>query len=256
MQQLATHSKKLYISWALAFVLNIVIAFAFARAIKLYTIKTSKVYAIYLVSQTGLQNTQQNTKTKNNIENLNTQKKLATIKTTNTKKSELIIPQKTYNFSKTQMNDTFDSKINIKDNLEPLDISKNTQNAQIKPTSSQTNSATPVNSYSSTKITTGDNLQNLTNIQIKPQIANWIENHKFYPQEAVFKGEEGKIQLVFVIDKNGFLQNISILKKSPYDSLNKAAIKIVHNSSPVPHQLLTNVNLPFYAKINIIFKLE
>lgn len=251
MQQLATHSKKLHLSWSLAFVINIIIALAFARAIKLYTINTSsRIYTIYLVFKTDTK-IAQNKESKNIKENLNLQTKPASIKHTNTKKSPIIIPQKNDNFLKPQTNN---AKIDTKNHLETLNTSKVTQNIQNQPTDYQTNSTTLKNS----SITTNSNgsFQNLVDIQTQPEIANWIENHKFYPQEAVFKGEEGKIQMVFVIDKNGFLRNISILKKSSYDSLNKAAIKIIRNSSPVPSKLLTNVNLPFYAKINIVFKLE
>jgi protein TonB len=251
MQQLATHSKKLHISWALAFALNMLIAFAFAQLFKLYTIKTSKIYTIYLVSKADAQNTQKNKITQNTKKNQNIQTKPAPAKFTNIKKSSIPTQQKTDNFPKTQINN---ARLSTKNHLESQILPKTAQNIQNQSTDYQSNATILTNSSILTNH--GNSFQNPIDIQTQPQIANWIENHKFYPQEAIFRGEEGKIQLVFVIDKNGSLQNISVLKKSPYDSLNKAAIKIIHNSSPVPRKLLTNVNLPFYAKINIIFKLE
>jgi protein TonB len=243
MQQLATHSKKLHVSWALAFALNLLIFFAFAQLFKPYTIKTSKIYTIYLVSKTVAQNTK---KTQD------TQTKPMPAKLTNIKKSSIHTQQETDNFPKTQINDA--NKISTNNHLESQSFPKIAQNIQNQSTDNQSEATTLKNPSIVTNL--GNSFQNPIDIQTQPQIANWIENHKFYPQEAIFRGEEGKIQMIFVIDKNGSLQNISILKKSPYDSLNKAAIKIIHNSSPVPGKLLTNVSLPFYAKINIIFKLE
>jgi protein TonB len=252
MQHLATHSKKLHISWALAFALNIAIAFGFAQLFKTYTIKTSKIYTIYLVSKTDTQLTQKNKNPQSITKNQDIQIKPVSDKFASTKKSLISTQQKTNYFQKTQINN---AKISTKNHLESQSSPKIIQNTRNQLTNYQ-NNATFSLKNSSILTNTGDSPQNPTDIQTQPQITSWIENHKFYPQEAIFRGEEGKIQLVFVIDKNGALQNISVLKKSPYDSLNKAAVKIVHNSSPVPKKLLTNVDLPFYAKINIIFKLE
>ncbi|MGC8616066.1 MAG: TonB family protein [Desulfurella sp.] len=248
MQRLTTHSKP--ISWALAFLLNMAIVVGFAQLFKLYTIKTSKIYTVDIYNVNQYQKT------------IRANQTLTQIKPENTKKSL---------FQKIPKNDISNQTINhnrtlITQKAPPLKNDRkffaNAQNdnESLTPTNQSTNQpqTSPIQSPQTTTVNTNspNTLANPIDIQNTPQIANWIEKHKFYPQEAIFKGEEGKIKLVFLIDKNGYLKNISILEKSPYDSLNKAAIKIIHNSSPVPQKLLTNVNLPFYAKINIIFKLE
>ncbi|AHF97760.1 hypothetical protein DESACE_02445 [Desulfurella acetivorans A63] len=250
MQRLTTHSKP--ISWALAFLLNMAIVMGFAQLFKFYHIKTSKIYTVDIYNVNQYQKTIRANQTLTQIKPENTKKSLfqkipkndisnQTINHNRTLITQKALPLKNdRKFFANAQNDnaSFPQTITNKSGSQP-------QTSPIQNPQTATYDANPSN-------TSTDPID----IQSTPQIANWIEKHKFYPQEAIFKGEEGKIKLVFLIDKNGYLKNISILDKSPYDSLNKAAIKIIHNSSPVPQKLLTNVNLPFYAKINIIFKLE
>ncbi len=85
----------------------------------------------------------------------------------------------------------------------------------------------------------------------------WINKHKFYPMEALYKEQEGKIGLSFTINSNGFITGININSPSGYNILNKAAVRIVKNSSPIPKTLLSSISsFPAKAKINIVFKLE
>jgi len=85
----------------------------------------------------------------------------------------------------------------------------------------------------------------------------WINKHKFYPTEALYKEDEGKIELSFTINSNGKIVNINMQSPSQYDILNVAAIAIVKNSSPIPKRLLNSINsFPLKAQINIVFKIE
>lgn len=241
MQRLATNSN-IFIALIIAIFVNLTTCWVFAQLFKFYAIKNSKVYTVYIDSN------EIHSLSKNNYKKPIAQNQISYAKLhhdqhiqppninkiTKALPSKLHLPQKNSAISPNQ------KKIAISDN---------------QPIQSQANNTTSKNT-TETFSSVQNNYENPTDIQNEPKIAHWIDKHKFYPQEAIFKGEEGKIKLVFLIDKNGYLQNISVIEKSQYDSLNKAAIKIVCNSSPIPHQLLANVNLPMYAKINIIFKLE
>ncbi len=85
----------------------------------------------------------------------------------------------------------------------------------------------------------------------------WINKHKFYPTEALYKEDEGKIGLSFTINSNGKIANINVKNPSQYNVLNAAAVAIVKNSSPIPKRFLEAVsNFPLRARINIVFKIE
>ncbi len=85
----------------------------------------------------------------------------------------------------------------------------------------------------------------------------WINKHKFYPTEALYKEDEGEIGLSFIINASGKIENIDVKKPSQYDVLNAAAKAIVKNSSPIPKRLLGKIgSFPLKAQINIVFKIE
>ncbi len=100
-----------------------------------------------------------------------------------------------------------------------------------------------------------DHISGYIDIKKFPKIKGWIEKHKFYPREAIFEQEEGVVRVTFLISRNRNITNIDITKKSPYRSLNEAALKILKTSSPIPASLVSNINLPIYAHINIFFRL-
>ncbi len=244
MQASVINFKKI-IAFLAALVLNMIVSLAFARLFSAFITKQQKVYTVYVYTnaQTNLSKSTHAKSTnhffvsqKTPLHSVNSQHKilkqaqpLYTQTIAQNQPSEIKTPTKTFENSKNA-----------------VEVNSEQTSASYK--ALQENISSKANSKAINA--------NAIDIQSKPQIANWIEKHKFYPQKAIFKGEQGKIKLVFFIDKDGNLQNISILEKTEYDTLNKAAIKILHDSSPIPKKLLTNVNLPFYAKINIIFKLE
>ncbi|WP_169309474.1 energy transducer TonB [Hippea maritima] len=90
-----------------------------------------------------------------------------------------------------------------------------------------------------------------------PSIFNWISSHKFYPISAIYKEEEGRVNLSFYIKKDGTITHINTIKKS-YEELNKAALKILKSSSPIPADILKSarIKLPAYVVLAVTFKLE
>jgi len=90
-----------------------------------------------------------------------------------------------------------------------------------------------------------------------PSIYSWIASHKFYPIEALFKDEQGSVTTMFTINTDGTLTNIKISKGS-FKSLNKATVKIIENSSPIPKRILkhSNLKLPATVIIKLVFKIN
>lgn len=53
-----------------------------------------------------------------------------------------------------------------------------------------------------------------------------------YPEDAVMRGEEGKVKIEFVLNENGELVDMSILKSSGSKSLDTAAVEAVRKAAP------------------------
>jgi protein TonB len=61
-----------------------------------------------------------------------------------------------------------------------------------------------------------------------------IEREKKYPNEAQSLHKEGKVVLNFVINLEGFVRDLTIVKPCPHKPLNEAALQAVRNSVPFP----------------------
>ena len=59
-----------------------------------------------------------------------------------------------------------------------------------------------------------------------------IEKNKRYPQMARRRNQEGSVRVRFVIDKNGNVNSLEIVKGVDYESLNKAALEAVRRAAP------------------------
>ncbi|MZH03519.1 MAG: energy transducer TonB [Nitrospinae bacterium] len=83
------------------------------------------------------------------------------------------------------------------------------------------------------------------------QIQRIIENAKRYPEASRKAGREGKVKVQFTIFKNGEVDNIKLLTKTPYPNLNREAMNAVKRAAPFsgfPDSLgekSLNVILPF-----------
>ncbi len=65
-------------------------------------------------------------------------------------------------------------------------------------------------------------------------IKNKIQNVWVYPQEAVQTGQQGRLLILFSIDKNGNLVRLKLIRSSGYPLLDKAALQAVRDASPFP----------------------
>jgi protein TonB len=61
-----------------------------------------------------------------------------------------------------------------------------------------------------------------------------IERAKKYPKDAQGKYQEGMVSLSFVINPDGTIRDLKIIKPSPYKALNDAALQAVRDSVPFP----------------------
>jgi len=65
-------------------------------------------------------------------------------------------------------------------------------------------------------------------------IKNKIENVWAYPVEAAQTGQQGKLLLLFSIDKNGNLIRLKLIRSSGYPLLDRAALEAVRDAAPFP----------------------
>jgi protein TonB len=59
-----------------------------------------------------------------------------------------------------------------------------------------------------------------------------IDRQKKYPEEAASMHKEGKVILSFVISLEGVIRDLKIVKPSPHELLNQAALQAVRDSNP------------------------
>ena len=65
-------------------------------------------------------------------------------------------------------------------------------------------------------------------------IKQLVQSVWIYPEEALEKGQSGMLYLVFVINKNGTLDSVKLIRTSGYGILDSAAINALHEASPFP----------------------
>ena len=83
-----------------------------------------------------------------------------------------------------------------------------------------------------------------------------IDKHRNYPILARKTGVEGVTLLMFVLNKNGKVSNVKILKTSGFKILDKSAVRAVKSSEPfpeIPKKLHKNV---LKIRLNMVFKLD
>lgn len=87
-------------------------------------------------------------------------------------------------------------------------------------------------------------------------IRSQIESSKRYPKFARRAGHEGEVWVKFTLLKSGEIDNLRIMSKCPYESLNKEALATVERVAPF-HKLpdgikkqFVEVELPFSFRLN------
>ena len=66
------------------------------------------------------------------------------------------------------------------------------------------------------------------------QILALIERAKVYPFRARVAGYQGGVSLSFVLEPDGRVREIKVLKSSGYELLDRAAVKTILRASPFP----------------------
>ncbi len=66
-------------------------------------------------------------------------------------------------------------------------------------------------------------------------IKQLVQSVWIYPDEALEKGQSGMLYLVFVINKNGALNSVKLIKTSGYSILDNAAINAIQEAAPFPY---------------------
>lgn len=83
-------------------------------------------------------------------------------------------------------------------------------------------------------------------------IRHAIQKRHVYPPLAIQRGYEGEVHLKFMIDKNGAISNLQIIKRSAYSMLDKAAIKTLKRACkdfPKPQERV-------YIEIPVIYNIQ
>ncbi len=82
-----------------------------------------------------------------------------------------------------------------------------------------------------------------------------IEQNKSYPYNARIFGREGEVMVSFLIGSDGTILDTSIIKPSRYKDLNRATIKTLERSSPLPHPPKT-LSPPVKIETTLKFKIQ
>ncbi len=82
-----------------------------------------------------------------------------------------------------------------------------------------------------------------------------IEREKKYPKEAYSMHKEGKVVLSFLINLEGVVRDLTIVKPCPHEVLNEAALQAVRDSNPFskPPPRIFKDDIPF--ELNVTFEL-
>lgn len=82
-----------------------------------------------------------------------------------------------------------------------------------------------------------------------------IEKNKRYPQMARRRNQEGSVRIRFLIDNNGNVNALEIVKKAEYESLNKAALEAVRRAAPFAKPPASVAKSALKLELTINFKL-
>jgi protein TonB len=81
-------------------------------------------------------------------------------------------------------------------------------------------------------------------------IQNLIKRKLIYPQEARRMGIWGSVSVIFTINADGTVSNVSVEQSSGYDILDREAVNAVQNASPYPKPpLAAKIAIPIDFKL-------
>jgi periplasmic protein TonB len=117
---------------------------------------------------------------------------------------------------------------------------------EIKEVKQEINNAVPQMNSSDIKSVEKDidpSLKDTLENEYLAKIRMIIEKNKIYPKSAKRLNQMGKVNVCFVISKDGHIQDIKVVKKSSFERLDEAAIEILTKISsfePIPEKLNKN----------------
>jgi periplasmic protein TonB len=129
---------------------------------------------------------------------------------------------------------------------------------EIKEVKQEINNALPQMSSSDVKSVEKDidpSLKDALENEYLAKIRMIIEKNKVYPKSAKRLNQMGKVNVCFVISKNGNIQDVKVVKKSNFEKLDEAAIEILTKISsfePIPEKLNKNsweITIPIVYQI-------
>lgn len=88
------------------------------------------------------------------------------------------------------------------------------------------------------------------------EVSVLLNRNKVYPLKARRFGQQGLVMLQITLDKDGKLIKLDVIKRSPFESLNQAAVKMVESISlfpPIPHEINSqqiSFSVPVEYKLN------
>jgi periplasmic protein TonB len=83
-----------------------------------------------------------------------------------------------------------------------------------------------------------------------------IESQKQYPRSARRQNLTGRVTVKFIIEPDGSISSLNILKKSKFKSLNQAALNAIKNSAPFPGPPPAYFKGALPIQLSIIFDLN
>lgn len=99
--------------------------------------------------------------------------------------------------------------------------------------------------------------ENLLSQQIYiAKLAKWTSNFVKYPRSALRSQQEGTVRLTVALRRDGRIQDVQVLEKSEYETLNKAATRAVKSASPYPAVPEEITGEQFLFTVPVVFKLN
>jgi TonB family protein len=72
------------------------------------------------------------------------------------------------------------------------------------------------------------------------ELAAWIEAHKYYPQAAAERGEQGVSEVRVVVNRDGHVESVELERQSGYQALDSGAVGLFHGAELPPFPIGTN----------------
>jgi len=82
-----------------------------------------------------------------------------------------------------------------------------------------------------------------------------VESRKQYPDQAQKQHREGRVNVRFMVTRDGMASSVEIAQGCRYDSLNRAAVQAVRSAAPFPRPPASLFDGPLRVEVTVIFQL-